>query len=85
MITIFNRKELIITYDLNRQSQVRSILTENHIPCTIKTLNRGGPLGIDPCRRRGTLGIRTDAAYEYKVYVKKEDFEKARYLINQKN
>ena len=31
MITIFNRKELLITYVMNKQSEVRTIILKNQI------------------------------------------------------
>ena len=36
MITIFNRKELIVTTEMNRQAQVRDILSQNGIDYTVK-------------------------------------------------
>ena len=39
MITIFNRKELILTTEMNRQAQVRDILSQNGIDYTVKTTN----------------------------------------------
>ena len=37
MITIFNRKELISTYSMEQQAQIRSLLAANNIPYYIKT------------------------------------------------
>ena len=31
MITVFNRKELIVTMEMNRQAEVRDILSNNNI------------------------------------------------------
>lgn len=39
MMTIFNRKELLMTMDLKKQADVREILSANHIPYVIKTTN----------------------------------------------
>ena len=68
MITIFNRKELIITYDTAIQSKVRDILASNNIDYIIKVRN------VDPY----TLNLRS---YEYKIHVHKKDYEYASYLI----
>lgn len=65
MITIFNRKELIITYDMAIQLKVRDILASNNIDYIIKVLNVHLNLRI----------------YEYKIYVYKKDYEQANYLI----
>lgn len=82
MITIFNRRELIITMDMSRQSEVRTILSNNSIDYTVKTTNLqnssavGGRTG-----RTGNFGINQDYSYEYKIYVHKKDYDKAVALI----
>lgn len=68
MITIFNRKELIITYDTAIQSKVRDILASDNIDYIIKVRN------VHPY----ALNLRS---YEYKIYVHKKDYEQAGYLI----
>ena len=79
MITIFNRKELLITYDMKKQSEVRTILCDHNIEYIVKVKNllspslmRGGARG-----HVGTLGVDATKSYEYKIYVKKTDYEKA--------
>ena len=37
MLTIFNRKELITTMDMQRQSNIRSVLSANGIAYTVRT------------------------------------------------
>ncbi|MBM6750954.1 hypothetical protein H6A65_05505 [Mediterraneibacter glycyrrhizinilyticus] len=82
MITIFNRKELIITMEMNRQAEVRNILSQNGIDYTVKTTNlQTAPLLGSRRGRTGSFGIKTDNSYEYKIYVHKKDFEKAVFLI----
>lgn len=39
MITVFNRKELIITMEMKRQAEVRDILSQNGVDYTVKTTN----------------------------------------------
>ena len=39
MITVFNRKELLITFNMKRQYEVRDILAANNIDYTIKVEN----------------------------------------------
>ena len=68
MITIFNRKELIITYDTAIQSKVRDILASNNVDYIIKVRN------VHPY----ALNLRS---YEYKIHVHKKDYEHASYLI----
>lgn len=40
MITLFNRKELTVTFDLNEQARLRKVLAEDGIDYTVKTVNR---------------------------------------------
>lgn len=83
MITIFNRAELIITYDMKKQADVRNILSANNISYIIRTRNLTATgIGNTNTRTRvGSFGVDTNSSYEYKIYVKKKDFEQARYLI----
>ena len=37
MLTIFNRKELIVTMDIHRQAEIRDVLAQNGINYTVKT------------------------------------------------
>ena len=82
MITIFNRKELIITMEMKRQSEVRDILSQNGIDYTVKTTNLQATAVVGSQRgRTGNFGINQDYSYEYKIYVHKKDFERAVSLI----
>lgn len=65
MITIFNRKQLIITYDMTVQSKIRDILAANNIDYTINPV----------------MGLYDSSKAEYKIYVHKKDYEQACYLI----
>ena len=40
MLTIFNRKELIVTMDIHRQADIRDVLAQNGIDYTVKTKMR---------------------------------------------
>ena len=50
MLTIFNRQELIITTNMNRQADIRIILSQNEIEYTVKTTNLQSPTAIGSCR-----------------------------------
>ncbi len=65
MITIFNRKQLIITYDITIQSKIRSILETNNIDYTINPI----------------MGLYGSPQAEYKICVRKKDYEQACYLM----
>ena len=82
MLTIFNRKELIVTMDIHRQAEIRDVLAQNDIDYTVKTKNLQNSGVLDSQRGRiGNMGINQDYSYEYKIYVHKKDYEAARELI----
>ena len=82
MITVFNRKELIITMEMNRQAEVRDILSQNGFDYTVKTTNlQTAPILGGRRGHTGNLGINPAHSYEYKIYVHKKDYEKAVSLI----
>ncbi len=73
MVTFFNRIEICNTCDIRRQEAIRNILSANGIDYSIKARMQR--------TRNGSFGINLDYAYQYRIYVKKEDYEKASYLI----
>ena len=81
MLTIFNRKELLITMDMKRQADVREILSKNGIYYTIKTINLQSAGFASGRGHTGSFGISPDHSYEYKIYVHKKDYDRAKYLI----
>ena len=82
MLTIFNRRELYLTYDMNDRVRVCDILSVNGIDYHLKTTNTSAPL-LGSARRGGnTLGLNMDYIYEYKIYVHKDNLERAQYLIH---
>lgn len=83
MITIFNRRELMITFSMSKQYEVRAILENNNIDYVIKTIDRKGssPFFADQRARTGTFGENMDLMYEYIIYVNKQDYDKAYSLI----
>ena len=82
MVTIFNRRELSLTLSMERQAEVRAILSTNGIDYQVKTTNLQNQQTLDSRRAHaGSSGIFSDHSYEYKIYVHKRDYEKAKYLI----
>lgn len=83
MITIFNRKELTITFSMKKQAQVCDILWSNNIDYRIKIINRKSPspFSAGTRARTGTLGENLERSYEYIIYVKKQDYEQGLYLL----
>ncbi len=78
MLTILNRRELLVTLSMERQAGVRRILTANGIQYTVRTTNRQG--GIQRANM-WSAGFNQSFAWEYKIYVHKKDLEYAQHLI----
>lgn len=76
MITVFNRRELIVTMDIKRQADIRSILADNNIDYVVKTTNLERRRG-----HTGSFGINQDYSCEYKIFVHKNNYGKAEALI----
>ena len=75
MIHLFNRKELLLTSSMERQARVRDMLAANDISYLIRTSS-------NISRSRGVMpGMRMDMLYQYRIYVKRCDYEKAKYFI----
>lgn len=83
MLTIFNRKELITTMDMQRQANIRSVLSANGIAYTVRTENLQGSSALGGRSRgsSGSFGIDPNYSYEYHIYVHKNDYENALRLI----
>lgn len=83
MITIFNRRELCVTFDTAEQARLRNLLADNKIDYSVKTINRMSPSAMSTGERGrvGTYGQDAGAMYEYKIYVHREDYARAKYLI----
>ena len=82
MITIFNRRELLITMNLARLSSIRDILDTNDIPYITKTTNLQSASFMGSSRsRNGLFGIDQRFSYEYKIFVNKDDYNKAIQLV----
>lgn len=84
MITIFNRKELCITFSMKEQSEIRCALSNNDIDYQIKTVDRmsPSPFSIGSRGRVGSFGQNMNVNYEYIFYVRKIDYDNAKLIIN---
>ena len=75
MIHLFNRKELLLTSSMERQARVRDVLAANNIPYQVRTSS-------NISRSRGVMpGMRMELMYQYRIYVKRADYEKASSLL----
>lgn len=77
MLTIFNRKELTTTFSMEERSRIEDILDVNGIFYWTKAVSRSGGLGGSRSRV-GTMGQDMGMEYQYKIYVYREDYEKAK-------
>ena len=85
MIMILNRKELCVTYDMNKQAEIRYILQGAGIDYTVRTKNRTGTMLLGRGTSRtytGTYGNQQMMDYEYHIYVHKNDYAEAVRLIH---
>lgn len=68
--------------NMNQLAEKRDILAANGIDYYVKTKDlQGGGMAFSSRNRTGSLGINWDYAYEYRIYVHKNDYERARHLI----
>ena len=74
MIHIFNRKELLITHDQMEVNQCRELLLANRIEYRVKIVNST----IGAGRNRVSFSHRQEQQI---VYVHKQDWEYAMYLL----
>lgn len=87
MITIFNREELFLTYDLNRFNQVRGALEGAGLDYIYRSKDLASPTmweglcGGSSRGRTGTFGMNDGARVEYKLYVHRKDLDWARAIL----
>lgn len=83
MITVFNRKELFVTFDMQKQAEIRQILQAHGIDYQIKVINRksASPVWSGTRAYTGTLREDLSMAYEYRIFVHKDDYGQAVHLI----
>ncbi|MGI5824260.1 MAG: hypothetical protein ACOX7J_01690 [Bacillota bacterium] len=73
MLTIFNRREVLLTYSVKDQADAKEILDNNGIKYRVKSsTNKNGS---------ARFGRGVDNAFEYRILVHKDDWPKAKYLL----
>ena len=78
MISLLNRREVTVTHDMNRLNQLREKLDGAGIEHIVRNnRNRTFTAG----RSRGVPNVDADYAYEYGIYVHRDDYQKARDLL----
>ena len=74
MVTVFNRKELIVLFSHQRLYAVQAALDSAGIPYHTKAAT---PLGRIGGRARANPFQDADTAHDYKIYVRKDDYDRA--------
>ena len=72
MITVWNRKELFCTFDMKKQAEVRDILWKFDISYEMRVSVSGRTTSTD---------ADIDHQTEYLIYVRKEDYDRAMFLV----
>lgn len=82
MITVFNRKRLFSSFSVKEQAQLREALVAHKIPYIVNAVNISGGFGrADVRASTGGAGLNMDYVYEYIIYVRKKDYERANALL----
>ena len=77
MITVFNRKELLVTTNMEEFARARDILAQNRIEYDIKVNDSTD----QNWGHSSQLGINRNYSSLYYVYVREKDYDEACYLI----
>ena len=83
MITIFNRKELLVTWEADVINSAEQILKENNIPYILRMEDTPGGNAPGAGRLRGLPLVQWKQLY--RIYIKKDAFEYASYLIRNRS
>lgn len=81
MICIFNRRELLLTYDQQEVNRVREILLANRVESYVKVSSPNGTPSLGAGRARMVpFGIHRRQE-QFAVYVHKSDWDYAMFLL----
>ena len=83
MIHLFNRKELLMSYDLRQVNDLREILRANRIDYYVKAASSRTPFAMSESRARTASFGPARSLERYTVYVRKADYDRALYLMRQ--
>ena len=78
VIHLFNRRELTVVYSNQRLYRLTAVLEAAGIPFQTKF---GGGSVFTADRYRGMPGIHSDASHSYKIYVNREDYDRAQSVL----
>ncbi len=80
MITIFNRREAFVAYDMDTYLNARDILQQAGIKCISRIKGTVSSKRKDKSLAFGRGGM--DNSTQYYLYVNRKDSEKAKHIIN---
>lgn len=86
MVTVLNRQLLISTYAMEEQARIRDMLRAAAIPCLVRA-NDASLRFFGPDSRSNMLSARgfgPSASCEYRIYVRRKDYEAAAALIRRR-
>ena len=75
---LFNRKQVRITQSVEEERRLTLLLER----AGVETLSRSGSL-TNPGRYHGVPGVKNEYAYEYRIYVKKADYDRAERILRE--
>lgn len=83
MLHPFNRAQLLATCDLEELNLLREALLETDIECQYRIKIMKNPAFFSETRREKSEsnGIRTDIPVQYKLYVHKNDLDRAKAFL----
>lgn len=83
MFTIFNSESLWIGTDLSLFNKIRDALQDADIPYKYKTKSHLSDWGGHGTvrGRTGSIGNSTEQMYQYEIFVRNKDYERAKKLI----
>lgn len=82
MITIFNRREVALTYSMDEQARIRENLSANGIDYKYRVIDiTDHDVTVSKRAKAGSLGYNLNYTKEYAIYVHKKDYEAAKSLI----
>ncbi|MGL4737936.1 MAG: hypothetical protein ACRCW2_10820 [Cellulosilyticaceae bacterium] len=86
MIAVWNRKEVYVGQSMEKCAEVRQELSDNDIPYTYNAVDRNNSQIMGASRSgRGTWGQDSKYTYTYYVYVHKNDYEFASFIVGRLN
>ena len=78
---MFHKKELISVSTLKDYSKVKEKLSQNNIRFWVKTKDNFGGGIFEQRRSSGTFGLNMEYSTIYRIFVRKEDYERAKEFI----